>query len=130
MLKTKCIKAPKSPEDGVRVSVMSRHTLDDGITPDPEITKRMYDDWWTALAPPDRLIGAYYNGMPWEEFKKEFIEHLKKSSVRVHLRRLIGMARSVDVTILCIEEHPEKCHRRLIAEECERMDPGLEIEIK
>ena len=37
MLRTKCIKAPIESEDDLRVSVMSRHTLADGITPDPEI---------------------------------------------------------------------------------------------
>lgn len=51
MLKTKCIKDKPSLDDGERISVMSRHTLCDGETPDPEITLDSYDGWDKELAP-------------------------------------------------------------------------------
>ena len=74
---TKCIKAPASFEDGIRISVMSRHTLADGVTPDPEIRPEMFDQWWPELAPPPRLIGSYYKrGLSWAEFGEEFRKHL------------------------------------------------------
>lgn len=41
MIKTKCIKDPIETSDGIRISVMSSHTID-GIISDTEITGRMY----------------------------------------------------------------------------------------
>lgn len=37
MLKTACILSERTEEQGVRISVMSRHTLEDGKTPDKRI---------------------------------------------------------------------------------------------
>jgi len=37
MLKSKCILAEKNIDDGQRISIMSRHTLNDGKTPDERI---------------------------------------------------------------------------------------------
>ncbi len=39
MLRTKCILLPKEREDGLRISVMSRHTEDDGKTFCPKLNK-------------------------------------------------------------------------------------------
>ena len=43
MLKSKCILSSKKPEDGTRISIMSRHTLNDGKTPDERITEDSFD---------------------------------------------------------------------------------------
>ncbi|MCR4323089.1 MAG: DUF488 domain-containing protein, partial [Candidatus Azambacteria bacterium] len=129
-LHTRSIKAPKKDDDGVRISVMSRHTLADGITLDPEILDSSYDEWWVTLAPLPHLVGDYYKrGLSWEEFEKKFNKYLEKPYVRNLLYRLIEQARNGDVTILCAEDTPEHCHRRLIAEACRRINPHLEISI-
>ena len=128
MLITRCIKAPKRKNDGMRISVMSRHTLEDGITPDPNITSDMFDAWWKNLAPPPKLIGAYCRKeISWDEFADQFREHLILPHQELFLRRLIKRAYVSDVTILCIEDAPERCHRRLIAEICLDIDPTLEV---
>lgn len=128
LLKTRSIKAPKKDDDGVRISVMRRHTLADGVTPDPEITKESYDAWWKMLAPPPLLLGDYYKrGLSWKEFAKKFNEYLLREHVQARLRHLIRYAHNADVTILCAEDSPKHCHRRLIAEACRRMDPQLEV---
>ena len=38
-------------------------------------------------------------------------------------------ARSIteDITILCVEETPEFCHRRLLADECKKYEPNLQV---
>jgi uncharacterized protein YeaO (DUF488 family) len=110
---------------------MSRHTLNDGVTPDPEITDTSFDAWWPELAPPERLIGSYYKrGLPWDAFEREFVRHLRSPEVRMRLQHLIEISRHSDVTILCVEKSPERCHRRLIAEACQDIDPLLEIVIE
>lgn len=130
-LKTGRISSPRELGDGVRISVMSRHTLPDGITPDARITPKMYDVWMKELAPPDVLIGAYYKrGLPWNEFKRLYREFLQKPETNVYLQRLIFMAKAQTLTLLCIEESPEQCHRRLLAQFCRELDHDIRILIR
>jgi uncharacterized protein YeaO (DUF488 family) len=110
---------------------MSRHTLDDGVTPDTRITRDLYDEWLHSLAPTDKLVGDYYKrGLPWEEFEERYLAYLGEGKRPLLLRALGELARVHDITLLCIEETPEFCHRRLLAEECQRLTPGLEIHVQ
>lgn len=125
-LYTKCILEPKARLDGTRISVMSRHTLNDGQTQDQRITRDTYDEHLVVLAPPLRLIGDYYRrGLSWTIFKMEYMRHLQRHTLEV--KQLTQRAVKGNVTILCIEESPEKCHRRLLAEECQRYNNFLEV---
>lgn len=131
MLKTRCIKLPPHADDGVRISVMSRHTLIDGVTPDPEITPDTFHLWWKVLGPPPKLIGAYCRGdIVWNDFDRLFRMYLVLPNVEVFMRRLIRRAETSTITIMCVEETPERCHRRLIAETCFAIDPSLEVKIE
>lgn len=77
-----------------------------------------------------KLIGDYYKrGLPWEEFEFRFREYLAHSDMKEILSKLAGRAKYQTVTILCIESTPERCHRRIVAEECQKMDPTLEVHI-
>ena len=130
-LKTKCIKAGRSVSDGLRISVMSRHTLNDGITPDPEITRESFDEWWQNVSPEPSLIGSYYKrGLSWEKFAERFKEFLSSSEIQERLKELISLSRKGNVTILCVEKSPEFCHRRLIGEECRKLEPSLNVVIE
>lgn len=131
MLKTRSIKAQKRADDGVRISVMSRHTLIDGITPDPAIVPGTYDEWQKTLAPPPKLIGAYCRGkIGWDDFERLFRDYLLLPHVEVFVRRLIRRAEQSVVTIMCVEDDPAHCHRRLIAETCKAINPFLEVKIE
>jgi Uncharacterized conserved protein len=128
LLRTKSIHAPISPEDGYRISIMSRHTLNDGVTVDPRITAGIFDEWIKELAPPDTLIGTYYKrGLPWEEFEKQYLEFLREPKKQSRVKQLIELAKTRDITLLCVENTPEHCHRRLLAEECQRLEPKIRI---
>ena len=125
VLYTRCI-FDFHPDDGCRISIMSRHTYEDGKTPDPRITPQHYDIHWPELGPPARLVGAYYNrGLPWDEFESKFCGYLLRRRDRLH--EIIDHALHEPVTLLCIEPTPERCHRRLVAEECNRIEPELDI---
>jgi len=85
MLRTKCILAQKENYDGTRISIMSRHTLNDGVTPHPQINKSSYDYWMKIFAPPSIIIGRYYRNecslsqeMLWEQFELDYLKYLKK----------------------------------------------------
>jgi len=128
MIKTKCIYAAIDPEhDGTRISVMSRHTLDDGITPNPQITPDRYDMHIPELAPPLKLVGAYKRGeITWKTFEEGYLFYLRNGGAR-HLGEVVRMAEDGIVTLLCVEETPEHCHRRLLAHECLAYDPDLPL---
>jgi len=109
---------------------MSRHTLSDGVTPHPGIRVEFYDEWLAELAPRPNLVGDYYKrGLDWRRFEEGYIEYLR-SRVSDAVKTLANRALVQNITLLCIEETPEKCHRRLLAEECVKHEPTLETKIK
>ncbi len=129
MLKTKCILYKKEKSDGLRISIMSRHTLYDGVTSDDRITDKSFDKWQLDFAPPTKLLGDYYKrNLPWDKFEKRYIEYL--NSIQDKIKNLAIDALKKDITLLCIEETPEKCHRKLLAKECKKIVPELEMIIK
>lgn len=128
MLRTKSILAPHSDYDGLRVSVMSRHTLNDGKTPHPDINSSSFIVHFKSLAPPPKLVGAYYkNLISWHSFEKLYISYLRTPEVEPTVKILAKHSLDHDVTILCIEDDPLYCHRRLLANECRTYYPSLKL---
>ncbi len=127
MLFTKCILSQPSPEDGKRISVMSRHTLNDGATRDERI--RHFDLHIPSLAPSSHLLGDYYRrGLSWEAFEIRYLAEIRTGSKPQYVKSLAYKSLREDITIMCIEPTAEKCHRRLLAEECQRYQPELAVE--
>jgi uncharacterized protein YeaO (DUF488 family) len=105
---------------------MSRHTLNDGITPDKSITNEMFDEWQPLLAPSPTLLGEYYiRGLPWHEFEEEFKAQLDRPLTARSVQIIAELAMDKNVTLLCTEQTPEQCHRRIIAERCQFIIPEL-----
>lgn len=128
-LHTKSMSAEPSEQDGLRICVMR----------DPGIYNRhlaafrqkfqmpMYDKQLKLLAPPLWLKNDYKEGkISWEDyvpiFKREVLE--KYSGL---IKAISYFAMITDITLLCSEKTPEQCHRRLLAEECKKYQPGLEV---
>jgi len=127
MLITKCILSPSSESDGYRISVMSRHTLNDGVTPDKRVVH--FDLHLPVLGPSPKLIGDYYKrGISWAEFESRYLDEIRNPRVEGFVKSLAEKSLHENVTILCIEDVADHCHRRLLAEECQRLVPGLKIE--
>lgn len=128
-LYTKCIEHPVAEADGRRYSVMSRHTLNDGITPHPNFSQWMFHAWLRTLAPPENIVGRYHRQeISWYEFRKKYLASLRKPEKQTEVENLARQGLEAAVTILCLEETAEFCHRRLLAEECQRLVPALVIE--
>lgn len=131
MLSTKSILAPKEISDGLRISVMSRHTLNDGVTSHPLIDSLSYDLWMPIFAPPARLLGDYYKrGLPWEQFEIQYIGYMQKPEVQIKVEELARLSLEMAITLLCIEDSPKNCHRRVLAEDCRRYQPKLALRIR
>ena len=132
-LYTKCILHDVEERDGKRISVMNRHTLEDGVTPDERITPDRFHIWLQQLSPPSKLVGAYYKGDlsgedQWVEYEKQYLAHIRTPWVQLLVAEIASMAYQSDITLLCIEEEVDQCHRRLLAEECKRINLFLELE--
>jgi uncharacterized protein YeaO (DUF488 family) len=123
----RCILEEPDPSDGMRVSVMSRHTLSNGVTADIRI--QPVDVHMPVLGPSPLLIGDYYKrNLCWEKFEERYLEELRSIPKKIKaLDWLIRLVRVEDVTLLCIEETAHKCHRRLLAQVCKEKIPRLRI---
>lgn len=109
-----CILRARTPGDGVRVSTMSCHTIQDGLTPDSRLVG-MYDVWLPELSPGPRLVGAWYRGeLSWESFRAKYLDRIhgrEASSAAAAVRALLA---SSDVSLMCIEEDAGRCHRSVL----------------
>jgi hypothetical protein len=46
------------------------------------------------------------------------------------IKGLAKKALTENVTLLCYEDGPENCHRRLVALACQMYEPGLQLELE
>lgn len=119
-------------EDGLRISVMSRHTLNDGKTIDNRIMAGVtFNEHRIELAPPPKIVGEWYKSqrsqVDWDNFTCEYLEHLDKPRPSQAVRELTETALRRNVTILCVEPRGEKCHRIILAQRCKEIQPRLEV---
>ncbi|HET6401944.1 MAG TPA: DUF488 domain-containing protein [Candidatus Kapabacteria bacterium] len=65
------------------------------------------------LAPTQELLSAYRNdGADWETYERGFLELMKERTVETEIPKEI----MDDGCLLCSEDTPDHCHRRLIVE--------------
>lgn len=118
-LSTKSIQAEPNKIDGIRICIMRR------VKPES-----VFDIWIPALAPSTELLKEYHDGkINWGEYEKKY-----KSSVldkqKKYIQIILDVIKKQDVTLLCWEKTPEKCHRRLLAERLKLMDPTLSLNLR
>lgn len=125
---TKSIIKQREPDEK-RISVMSRHTKEDGVTPDERIIDgESFDEWRKEFAPPAQLVGSYYRGeLSWEDFEKKYIEFLQSTEIKPQVESFAKECTEKTITLMCIEDTADKCHRRLLAEELQKYQPQLKI---
>ncbi len=131
MLKSGCIRTYQPEEMETSVSVMSRHTLTNGVTPDPEITSDKFNLHWPELGPDPNAIGRYYRGsIGWEEFRALYLERLASNGSSIlRLAKLADLATERNVAVLCVEPEPLYCHRRLLIGYFGRCYPDIEVQL-
>ncbi|MCS7062903.1 MAG: DUF488 domain-containing protein [Methylacidiphilales bacterium] len=65
------------------------------------------------LAPTQALLKAYKNKeISWDEYEKRFLELMETRKIEDHVSKEIIS----DGCLLCSEDQPHHCHRRLVAE--------------
>jgi len=137
-LYTKCIDHEPSPEDGIRVCVMRWLThsptgeREDGkliVLPREDLYKgKKFDIWWKTVAPPTTVVGAWYGSAQtdedWSTFREAYYNHLAKKKPRQLANILAQLAMEQDLTLLCVEETHERCHRSILADYCKGLSGG------
>ncbi|MEA3471818.1 MAG: DUF488 domain-containing protein [Pseudomonadota bacterium] len=69
-----------------------------------------------GLAPTDEILSAYRKGsMSWNEYEKRYIDLIRGRKVE----KLLDRSSMADSCLLCSEDKPHRCHRRLV---CEYLD--------
>ncbi|MEF2174832.1 MAG: DUF488 family protein [Candidatus Absconditabacteria bacterium] len=116
MLKSKCIYDKPCDDDGLRISIMSRHTLDDGITPDENIHLGLYHLHRSDLAPPPSIVGGYLKGrFNYDTYRHLYLTFLKELKFG-QVVCIVKQSLLETITILCKEQKPDYCHRKIFVE--------------
>ncbi|OGK62920.1 hypothetical protein A2334_06070 [Candidatus Roizmanbacteria bacterium RIFOXYB2_FULL_38_10] len=116
---TKSIQAKLLKKDGIRICIMRR--------PDSWVK---YDVWMPTLAPSHKLLDdAHAKIIDWNGYEKRFHKEVIVGK-REYLKFLCEIAQKRDITILCWEKTPEHCHRRLVAEACQKINKKLKVLLK
>jgi uncharacterized protein (DUF488 family) len=77
------------------------------------------------LAPTQELLDAYKKrGGDWSVYEKAFLELMEQR----HIERSLTPEAVDQACLLCSEDKPHHCHRRLVAEYLQRHWPDLSIE--
>ncbi len=119
-LYTKSIQAKSGKKDGIRICIMRR----------PDFKTAQFDIWMPVLAPSHQLLtDIHKKRIDKPEYNRRFHKEVIVGQAKF-IKLLADMALKQDVTILCWEETPEKCHRKLVAEECGRVNSKLSVTLK
>lgn len=112
---------------------MSRHTKTDWITTDERITKDLFDEHKVKLAPPGKLVWKYYRDeITFDEYKDFYLEYLNTIKDEI-IDILILPSIESNITVMCIEDTAEFCHRKILLEYSKSLAETLlwkEIEIE
>ena len=116
-VRTKRIYEAPSPDDGYRV--LATRYWPRGIA------KESVDEYVSALAPSRGLLQSYRGGdITWEVFRERYLDEMQGEDQQAEIHRLAKLARSQRITLLCMCDDLEKCHRWLLQDLVLRFDDG------
>lgn len=77
------------------------------------------------LAPAAEILARYRQDRDWPSYVTAFEQLMEETGMAAVAREVLAPYRRP--CLLCAEESPERCHRRLLAERVQRLIPGLEV---
>lgn len=77
------------------------------------------------LAPSDELLDEYHETKDWERFEQAFRSLLQERDPLGRIQQ--SMDGHACICLLCTEDKPERCHRRLVAEYMAERLPSIEV---
>lgn len=118
MIKTKSIQIKPEKADGIRICIMRRVK--------PEF---VFDLWMPPLSPSTELLKEYHDEkIDWNGYENRFKKEVLDTQ-KIYLTMLLDLSKKQTITLLCWEETSEKCHRRLVVEKLQAMEPTLKVKL-
>jgi len=77
------------------------------------------------LAPTKEMRKKFKQGKNWDEYKEAYLQLLKEQNLIALLEQPFKVNQTV--CLLCAEDKPDQCHRRLLAEYIQLHHPNIEI---
>lgn len=89
-LREGCVLSKPKESDGIRISTMSRHTLNDGATPDLRLYSQ-FEGWMPELSPGGKLVGSWYRGdLTWGDFCTLYQQRLRTKEARLCIDNILA----------------------------------------
>lgn len=77
------------------------------------------------LAPTAEILARYRSDRDWPAYVEAFEQLMEETGIAGAAREALASYRRP--CLLCAEDSPERCHRRLLAERLQGLIPGLEV---
>jgi uncharacterized protein YeaO (DUF488 family) len=110
--------SPRARGEGIRIGTV-RHPPR-GVRKQDFARLNYFDVWLPQIAPSSALVSAYKKGFPtaesWKRFQSKYLKELEAPDNARLLRLLAEMSKTTDFSIGCYCEHPDRCHRSILAE--------------
>ena len=108
-VRLKRIYEPASEDDGYRV--LATRYWPRGVRKDA------VDEYTTKTAPSRELLREFkHEDLTWEEYVPRYLEEMCAEAAISDIKRLAAMANSGRITLMCICEDDNRCHRSLLRE--------------
>jgi uncharacterized protein YeaO (DUF488 family) len=106
-VRLKRVYEPASPDDGYRV--LATRYWPRGVRKDAA------DEYTTKVAPSRELLREFkHEGLTWEQYVPRYLDEMRSEAAISVIQRLAAMAISGSMTLMCICEDENRCHRRLL----------------
>ena len=106
-VRLKRVYEPASPGDGYRV--LATRYWPRGVP------KSAVDEYTTKTAPSRELLREFkHEGLTWEQYVPRYLEEMRAEAAIDDIKRLAAIAKSGSMTLMCICEDENRCHRSLL----------------
>ncbi len=129
MLRTKSLYNKRKVEDGARVVILYYPKSKNINLVEKRLKKRGETGYLlNNLSPPESLVKNYKKGkIDWEECSSNYLNFLASDDVFSTVRALAKEGLQKNVTLLHLDTDIDKDLSRLLAKECQRYEPSLEV---
>lgn len=106
-VRLKRVYEPASPDDGYRV--LATRYWPRGVPKDAVA------EYVPSLAPSRELLYSYRQGqLDWTRFRNQYLKEMRVDGARAEIHRLVKLARSEVITVMCVCADEDRCHRGLL----------------
>jgi len=79
------------------------------------VPKAAVDEYTTKTAPSRALLREFkHEGLSWEDYVPRYLDEMSAEDAISAISRLAAMAKSDRITLMCICEDENRCHRSLL----------------